>query len=313
MSKYQVAVNIEWTGACNARCSMCPRDAMAQAQHMSEETYEQVLQRLDPKDVFRAVVAGYGDPTVHPDFMRFIEMTCSSKVPIDLVTNGERLDEMRLLAMDGVIGTLLISFSSIDPDIYNRVHAGLDQKRVMDNLILAQNTLRKTAVAVSLTPLAECIDTLPETINWLRSHGIDQLTMSPTLYDRAGSLEEGDPASDKLRSVIRRFGLHSQEYDFVPSITNVWRQYRANKFRCLPRNSDLAIAADGNYQYCFNDLGRRHPMGSVNELSVREVLELREPTSPDPALCEGCSTRTSYTPTEFLQATAGYIRMRIAS
>lgn len=313
MSNYRVAVNVEWTGACNARCSMCPRDAMAQAQHMSGETYQQVLQRLEPKDVFRAVVAGYGDPTVHPEFMRFVEMTSRAKVPIDLVTNGERLDQERLQALDGIIGTLLISFSSIDSDIYNRVHAGLDQQIVMDNLILAQRILRKTTLAVSLTPLSDCIDTLPETIGWLRSNGIDQLTMSPTLYDRAGSMQENDSASDKLRSVIRRYGLHSQEYDFVPSIANVLGQLHANKFKCMPRNSDLAISADGNYQYCFNDLSRCHPMGSVEMLGVREVLELREPTPPDPALCEQCSTRTRYRPIEFLQATAGYIRMRLAS
>lgn len=313
MSNYRVAVNIEWTGACNARCSMCPREAMAQAQHMSAETYQQVLQRLEPKDVFRAVVAGYGDPTVHPEFMRFLDMTSSAKVPIDLVTNGERLDHERLQALDGIIGTLLISFSSIDPDIYNRVHAGLDQQKVMQNIILAQRILRKTSLAVSLTPLSECIATLPETIAWLRSHGINNLTMSPTLYDRAGSLSESDSASDKLRAVIRRFGLHSQEYDFVPSIANVLGQLRANKFKCLPRNSDLAISADGNYQYCFNDLARRHPMGSVQMLGVREVLALREPTAPDPDMCADCSTRSRYTPVEFLQATAGYIRMRLAT
>lgn len=313
MSSYRVAVNVEWTGACNAHCSMCPRDAMAQAQHMSVKTYFQVLQRLRPQDVFRAVIAGYGEPTVHPQFERFLEMARAAKVPMDMVSNGERLDEARLRALDGIIGTLVISFSSIDSDIYNRVHAGLDQNRVMENLILAQRTLRKTSLAVSLTPLSECVATLPETITWLRSHGIEQLTMSPTLYDRAGRLQEGNSDSGNLRPVIRRFDLHSQEYDFVPSIADVLGQWRANKFRCLPRNSDLAIAADGNYQYCFNDLSRRRPLGSVDTLGVREVLALREPTTADPDLCAGCSTRSRYRPWEFIQAAAGYVRMRLAS
>lgn len=310
MSTYRIAVNIEWTGACNARCVMCPRDALARPRHMDEATYRQVLSRLAQNDVFRAVIAGYGDPTVHPRFDRFVELTREARVPVDMVTNGEWLDEARLHALDGVINTLVVSFSSIDAPVYRHVHAGLDQQRVMDNLILARRTFRKTKLAVSLTPLAECIETLPETIAWLRSQGIETLTMSPALYDRAGTLSSQDAPPHDLRQVIRQYGLHSQEYDFVPSVGDIFGQWRANRFRCLPRNSDLAIAADGSYQYCFNDPGRLRPLGTVAAFGIREILALRECTGPDPVLCAGCATRTRYRPRELLQVAAGYARLR---
>lgn len=312
MSAYRIAVNIEWTGACNARCVMCPRDAITRPRHMDEATYRQVLARLAPRDVFRAVIAGYGEPTVHPQFERFVALTREAKVPVDMVSNGEWLDAERLRALDGVIGTLVVSFSSADPGIYGRVHAGLDQQRVMANLVLAQRTLQTTSLAVSLTPLAECIATLPETIAWLRGHGIDRLTMSPTLYDRAGTASGQESEARNLRPVIRRYGLHSQEYDFVPSVGDVLGQWRANRFRCLPRNSDLAIAADGSYQYCFNDVRRRRPLGTVANLGIRDALVLREPTPSDPELCDACTTRSRYRPWEFLQAAAGYARLRLS-
>lgn len=311
MSTYRIAVNIEWTGACNARCVMCPRDALARPRHMDEATYRQVLSRLAPNDVFRAVIAGYGDPTVHPRFDQFVELTREARVPVDMVTNGEWLDETRLRALDGVINTLVVSFSSIDAPVYRHVHAGLDQQRVMDNLILARRTFRKTKLAVSLTPLTECIETLPETIAWLRNQGIDALTLSPSLYDRAGTVQPRNAGAPDLRRVIRQYGLHSQEYDFVPSVGDLFGQWRANRFRCLPRNSDLAIAADGSYQYCFNDPGRRHPLGTVANLGIRETLALRERTGPDPELCAECATRTRYRPRELLQAAAGYMRLHL--
>lgn len=310
-SAYRIAVNIEWTGACNARCVMCPREALARPQHMSEDTYRKVLERMAPRDVFRAVVAGYGEPTVHPKFERFLELTRGAAVQVDMVTNGERLDEARLNALDGVIRSLTVSFSSTDPAVYGQVHVGLDQQRVMENLVLARRILRRTALVVSLTPLPDCISTLPDTIAWLRSHGIDRLSMSPALYDRAGALETGDGTPRNLRPVIRRYGLHSQEYDFVPSVGDVLRQWRANRFRCLPRNSDLAIAADGNYQYCFNDLRRIHPLGHVGSIGIREALVRREPTGPDPEICAGCSTRGRYGPLELMQAAVGYARLRM--
>lgn len=309
MSAYRIVVNIEWTGACNARCIMCPRDALARPQHMNEATYRRILSRLAPCDVFRAVIAGYGDPTVHPHFDRFVELTREAPVPMDMVTNGEWLDEARLKALDGVFDTLVVSFSSIDAAVYRHVHAGLDQQRVMNNLILAQRTFRKTRLAVSLTPLTECIETLPETIAWLRNQNIDLLTMSPSLYDRAGTVKLQNTEAPDLRRVIRQYGLHSQEYDFVPSVGDFFGQWRANRFRCLPRNSDLAIAANGSYQYCFNDPGHRRPLGTVANLGIREILVLREHTSPDPELCTGCVTRTRYRLREFLQAIAGYLRL----
>ena len=136
--------------------------------------------------------------------------------------------------------------------------------------------------------------------------------MSPTLYDRAGTISHPATVERNLRPIIRQYGLHSQEYDFVPSVGDLFGQWRANRFRCLPRNSDLAIASDGSYQYCFNDVGHRRPLGTVETLSVRDVLALREPTSPDPELCADCTTRTRYRPWEMLQAAAGYARLRLA-
>jgi len=311
MSTYRIAVNIEWTGACNARCVMCPRDAVAPPRHMDEPTWSQTLSRLSPGNVFRAVIAGYGEPTVHPRFDRFVELTREAAVPVDMVTNGERLDEARMRAMDGVIRTLVVSFSSIVPAVYRHVHAGLDQQRVMANLVLARRTFRQTKLAVSLTPLTECIETLPETIAWLRSQGIDALTLSPSLYDRAGTIRPRDAGACDLRRVIRQYGLHSQEYDFVPSVGDLFGQWRANRFRCLPRNSDLAIAANGSYQYCFNDPGHRRALGTVAAIGIREALALREPTAADSELCTACTTRTRYRPLEFLQAAAGYLRLHL--
>ncbi len=272
-----------------------------------------MLGRLHPRDVFRAVVAGYGEPTLHPRFDDFVAATGEAPVTVDLVSNGEWLDEARVRALDGVLGTLMVSFSSVDPHVYGRVHVGLDQGRVMRNLAAARAVLRETRLAVSLTPLAQCIATLPQTVAWLREQGIEHLSMSPSLYDRAGTLGAGDPAARSLRRVIREYRLHSQELDFVPGLRDVFGQWQANRFRRLPRNSGLAIAADGTYQYCFNDVRRAHPLGHVNDLSVRQALALREGTGADPQLCAQCTTRGRYGPAELFQAAAGYARSRLAA
>lgn len=312
MSRYRVAVNVEWTSKCNARCVMCPREAIPHPMLMQVETFRRVVERLRPTDVFRAVIAGYGEPTTHPRFEELLETARAATVRMDMVTNGQLLDEPRLRRLDGVLHTLIVSFSSMVPEVYERVHVNLDRRRVMDNIAMAQRLLRRTRLAISLTPLSICLDTLPQTIEWLRAQGVTLLTMSPTLYDRAGAWGAHDAAAAGLRAIIRRYGLRSQELDFIPSIRDIAGQWRANRHRCFPRNTDLAISADGAYQYCFNDIRHSRAIGNVATMGVREALATREGEDEDPRLCAGCGIRARYGVREVLAVAWHYLRQRPA-
>lgn len=70
-------------------------------------------------------------------------------------------------------------------------------------------------------------------------------------------------------------------------------RYRA-RVEALGRNTDLAIAADGNYQFCFNDIRHSRTIGDVRTLGVREALAIREREGEGPALCGGCGIRERY-------------------
>jgi MoaA/NifB/PqqE/SkfB family radical SAM enzyme len=307
---YRVALNLELSSKCNARCAMCPRDLIAAPANMTDEVFRAALARITPRDVFRVVLAGYGEPTAHPRFCDFLQAMRGHAVPFDLVTNGSLLDERRLAAIDGAIRTKIVSFSSEEPSVYEHVHAGLDLSTVMQGLERARRTLRSTQLAISLTPLRPCLDTLPRTIAWLRSIGIDALTMSPTVYDRASGSPVGGgapPTTQELRAVIREHGLRSQELDFVPSALEIGKQWLANRHKCIPRNTDLLVSAQGQYMYCFNDIRHSHPMGDVHDTSVREALRRREKTDADPAICGQCAMRDRYRFGEVSRAFVGWL------
>ncbi len=306
MSAYRVAVNVEWTSKCNALCPMCPRDLIEYPQLMTEQTWRQVLDRLLPQDVFRAVIAGYGEPTTHPRFFEFVDDMRGHPIRFDMVSNGHQLDVERIRHLDGAINLLLISFSSIDPEVYNVVHANLDQARVMDNIKTAQRLFKNTRLAISLTPMPECLPSLPDTIAWLRAQGVEILTMSPTLYNRGGSLREHELDTDRLREMIRRHRLRSQEFDFVPSLREIFRQWRSNSFKCTPRNSNIFISASGDYLYCYNDARHEHPIGHVEDSGIREALGKREGMAPIPALCDGCNMLNRYDAKELVKSGLAY-------
>ncbi|MHA1564895.1 MAG: radical SAM protein, partial [Alphaproteobacteria bacterium] len=113
MSRYKVAVNLELTSKCNAKCIMCPRDAIPVPALMTTETVDRVLDRITPGDVFRVVTAGYGEPTTHPKFIDYANKVGAHPVRFDMATNGERLDdEGKLAAIDGAFQVMILSFSS---------------------------------------------------------------------------------------------------------------------------------------------------------------------------------------------------------
>jgi MoaA/NifB/PqqE/SkfB family radical SAM enzyme len=305
---YRIAVNAEWTSKCNALCPMCPRDAIQHPQLMRPDTWSRLLRRLDPVEVFRVVIAGYGEATTHPRFLEFVDAMRGHPVRFDMVSNGHLLTADKLAHLDGVVELLMVSFSSIDPQVYRRVHVNLDQRRVMQNLQSAQAMLKHTRLGISLTPMPECLPSLPETIGWLKNQGITTLTMSPTLYNRGGSMTEHELASARLRALIEQHGLRSQEFDFVPGIVQLASQWRRNRFKCVPRNVDLFIASSGEYLYCYNDVAHRHAIGHVETDSIHDTLRRREGMATIPALCDRCNMRDRYRAGELARAGIGFLR-----
>lgn len=181
----------------------------------------------------------------------------------------------------------------------------------MANIELARNVLRQTKLAISLSPLPDCLRTLDRTVEWFRSRGIDALTISPTLYDRAGKLSTISLASADLKAAIRRYGLHRQDLDFIPSVGEIFAQWRANRFNCIPRNTDVLISSHGDYMYCFNDISHGHVLGNVADRSLREVLEMREDTGSDSAICNGCNLRGRYSPSEVAGAALDFAKLQL--
>ena len=304
---YRIVVNAEWTSKCNALCPMCPRDAI-QPQLMQLPTWEKTLQRLDPAEIYRVVIAGYGEPTTHPRFFEFVDAMRGHPVRFDMVSNGHLLDAEKIAHLDGVIDLLIVSFSSIDPDVYRRIHVNLDQQRVMENLKAAQSLFKHTQLGISLTPMPDCLPSLPDTIGWFKAQGIHALTMSPTLYNRGGNLKEHELATGQLRKIIKQHGLLSQEHHFIPSSGEVFSQWRRNRFKCVPRNVDLFVSAAGEYLYCFNDAGHRHPIGNVRTDSIDAVLRSREGMARIEALCGDCNMRNRYGVAELARTGMAYAR-----
>ena len=138
--------------------------------------------------------------------------------------------------------------------------------------------------------------------------------MSPTYYDRAGAQPtEGQPDHERLCSEIRRHRLGSQETAFIPGAGEIVGQWRANRFKCVPRNTNVLVTASGDYGYCFNDIRTTERLGHVSEVSLREALRRREAMEERHDICGQCNLRQRYRPRELARVAISYARARMAA
>ncbi len=84
-------VYVEVTGHCNLQCAMCPRGAWAaDSGHMTGACYDRLLAGLPaaPPDRFTLSFGGFGEPTLHPQFLDMIERARQAQLRVEIITNG---------------------------------------------------------------------------------------------------------------------------------------------------------------------------------------------------------------------------------
>jgi MoaA/NifB/PqqE/SkfB family radical SAM enzyme len=87
--------DIELTTRCNKQCYICPRNKLIRNQEdMKHETFCKLLAWLpENSDVY---FAGFGEPLLHKDIFKFIEMLVSRNIRVSIMTNAILLDKNKI-------------------------------------------------------------------------------------------------------------------------------------------------------------------------------------------------------------------------
>jgi len=119
-------VDIELTNACNQRCGFCLRATMRRPTgSMSLTLFKKIVDELTTFDFPRwgkVVLAGFGEPTLHPQFVEAVEYAGDRHLPLRVYTNGTGLNNVvcRRLMHPG-IQSLKLSLNVHGPDMLARV------------------------------------------------------------------------------------------------------------------------------------------------------------------------------------------------
>lgn len=282
-----VQVEIEFTSACNAKCTACPRGDMPVAGLLREETLERIIavyrevrsalaiNRLTGGDGFPSVtIAGGGEPTLHPRAGEYVRRLVGAGFKTHLITNGSRMS--RELAADVArsgVSSISVSFWGIKKDEYES----------------AMRLPFEATLARVLGLFDACAGAgVPVQIVWVRSPEITSSDQEiKAFWDARGVPVDLSDTLPWNRGGLKGPPLHadSPPGQFLPDPSKrIW---------CSDLFFSDSYRWNGDYILCCCNFFKRSPLklGNIHENSFQEIvgektrlLERR----PLPAMCQVC-------------------------
>ena len=279
--RYKVlGIELEITGACQADCGFCPREAVRVSRgfaHMSQEVFDQVLENVGGRGVLNYSLCGIGEPLLHPRWLEFSRAIRQRDLHATIYcrTNGWDLGGRtgQLLA-ESPIDVVTVSVHSYDQDVRRRIMRlkGKDDvlaeiDRFLQILKTAGSTLKVKIIQVELPDLPRD-EALAQ---WAAARGLP--FDSTSLWNRAGNA-------------------------MVPDTPTNWTNPSPDS--CYHYATGLFIDHRGTVLACCCDAQSQTGFLSARTSTLEEIAAKRlerlasgEPLTP---LCLGCDTPLSNRP-----------------
>ncbi len=193
--RWPLEVFIEVSNLCDLQCAMChtfsalnpKRFNIISHRHrgffdadLIEERMAQVLEHALVVHAF-----GYGEPTLHPEFNRLLEILDKYEVMVDFFTHGMHLNEQ--MCEDLVskhISKITVSFSGADCEDYENVYIGGEFDKVMAGIHRLHNQKQKQQttfplIVINSQAFKHHVDKLPAFVRMMGEAGANVIHLKP--------------------------------------------------------------------------------------------------------------------------------------
>ena len=191
MYKPKLTVDIEITNYCNANCFMCSRRKIKEKGFISDETFRKVISRLQEyRKIKNLTFCGSGEPLLHPKIIKFVRYSREKGFNVTLVSNGSLLGEKINDMIGSGINNINISYSSDNKKTYDKIHTGLCQKEVEENIKEAIKLAKgKTRINLQVSPTKFNFSELSGFIRKWYDRGADFIFMFEGQHNEGGNLK----------------------------------------------------------------------------------------------------------------------------
>lgn len=199
LDSYPQRLVLELTNACNLKCIMCGRDEA----NFSLTTFDfENLKNLEPLlyKVEEVTLFGWGEPTLHPQFVEILEYLNKFPVRKYFVTNGMRLDRIKNALFEHKVDIMAISVDGANKETNDRIRVNSNLDFIVEQLkdivrIKKEKNLPYPYMNFVMTMMDSNIEELPDLVRLAAQIGLEEVKgvyltvfsenlLKETLYDK---------------------------------------------------------------------------------------------------------------------------------
>jgi len=221
MRPNSISFNLEPTFRCNLECPMCPRFSSEDPHlDMSMETFGRIHDAMECAHTVD--FTGWGEPTLHPDIYRMIQMAREQDCVTTMTSNGTTLTEKNSRRLiEAGLNRLAVSVDGMQPETYEPLRIGATFEKLTRNLTRMAARIDSSRspleLAIAFTIQEHNAADLDRIVGWMGQVGarvlhLKQLNVISNEQDWKNTFlkyrlhpSEGDPSAlDRLEKRILR-------------------------------------------------------------------------------------------------------------
>ena len=276
-----IYVEISPTGICNHKCLFCHYNYLGHEGKFKKGKIPELIAELASMGVKSVVFAGNGEPTLHVDTIKAIQLAYDLGMDVAMSTNGALLKEEHFEILAKCLTWIRFSFNAGSEENYTYVHqtSNDDWQKVIDNIKKLKATKDRLnsniTIGTQFVLIPENKDFALEHGKMLKSLGVDYFSVKH-FYDH--SHNEFSVVEQIADSFIENLDKEAQKlcddkFNFlVRSTSNLSSQRVYDK--CYGLEFIVFIDEQGDVYSCFShQYDKKTIMGNIFEKSFKEIWD----------------------------------------
>jgi MoaA/NifB/PqqE/SkfB family radical SAM enzyme len=285
-------VDVDLTRRCNLRCLGCRYHSANiklkavddTVQDISMDLIHKIAKELPVLGTERVIMAGTGEPLLHPQFPEIIATFKRSGLGVRLFTNGLLLDKNRSLALiESSLDRLIVSLWATSPETYAQCHPGTNSDnygKIVENIRQLSQLKRELGTDLPEVYINHVCNVytyrnIDDKIDLAHEIGCNGILFTP--FDPMGDEAKSAALSDKqVDFVLKQFPAAVKRMAALGIKHNVDRIFIRHQFNlnaglktpCYVGRYQTRIRVDGAVMPCCycNTL-----LGDINKKSLKDI------------------------------------------
>jgi MoaA/NifB/PqqE/SkfB family radical SAM enzyme len=140
-AKIPPAISVELTNYCNLQCPYCTVPLKLRSEGMmAQATFSRLVEQIRTLDIRHVRLVGTGEPTLHPQFIRFVRQLATATRFLSLTSNWQRVTKGIVRAIiEAPVKLLNISVDGRNKNEYEKSRVGGNFEKLLENLELLRD------------------------------------------------------------------------------------------------------------------------------------------------------------------------------